>query len=274
MDTFKKFFISYADELWVGRHRDQTVNKLMMFAHYKRYGDKLLSDFTATEIADFLSFIKENRKLSESTVNRYKAAIKSVFTHAMDLEIITQAPKIKMKTENTGRPRSFTDDELLQIKSFFDRSKEPRISLLVTLSEQTGMRLGEIQEIGSTALISPCKQWLKLKNTKNGDDRDIALTDVTRDCVEKVGVVKDWFSHKVFYQLWDECRHRVARGDRNFVFHVLRHTCASKLANQFQVNTLVIADMLGHRSIKTTQKYVHVNSETKKSVAELMSKGA
>jgi len=270
MDTFKQFFMSNADELWSGRHRDQTVNKLMMFSNYKHYGSKPLDGFTAMEISDFLSFIKLNRRLSETTINRYKAAIKAVFSYAIDLELIAAAPKIKMKAENNGRPRSFTPDELVKIKSFFSKSKQPKIQYLVTLSEQTGMRLGELQEIGTTAFVSADEQWLKLVDTKNGDDREVPLTSTTLDCIKKVGVVKDWFSHRTFYDLWDECRFRIAPRDKNFVFHVLRHTCASKLANDFQVNTLVIADMLGHRSIKTTQKYVHVNQNTKQSVAKLL----
>lgn len=270
MQTFRQFFMSNADELWSGRHKEQTINKLMMFSNYKRYGNKPLDGFTALEISDFLTFIKVNRRLSETTINRYKAAIKAVFSYAMDLEVITAAPKIKMKAENNGRPRSFTADELVKIKAFFAKSKQPKIQYLVTLSEQTGMRLGELQEIGTTAFVSADEQWLKLVDTKNGDDREVPLTPTTLECIKKVGVVKEWFSHRIFYDLWDECRHRIAPRDKNFVFHVLRHTCASKLANDFQINTLVIADMLGHRSIKTTQKYVHVNQNTKQSVAKLL----
>ena len=190
----------------------------------------------------------------------------------MDLELITSSPRIKMSKESGGRPRSFSEDELVKIQDFFAKSREPKIKLLVQLSMFTGMRLGELVLIGTTAFLTPDKKWLRLVDTKNGDDRDVAMTTKTIELIEKVGVVAHWFRHRIFYDLWKECRYRVAKNDKYFVFHVLRHTYASTLANDLKINTLVIASMMGHRSIVTTQKYVHVNASAQQDIAKQMSR--
>ena len=271
MQTFRQFFVAEADDLWHGIHKEQSFNKCMMFSNYKRFGSKPLDTFTVIEIREFLSFIKVARNLSETTLNRYRASIKAVFRHAMDLELITASPRIKMSKETGGRPRSFSEAELLKIQDFFAKSREPKIKYLVQLSMFTGMRLGELILIGTTAFLTPDKKWLRLVNTKNGDDRDVAMTQKTIELIEKVGVVVQWFRHRIFYDLWKECRYRVAKNDKYFVFHVLRHTYASKLANDLKINTLVIASMMGHRSIITTQKYVHVNATAQQDIAQKMS---
>ena len=46
-----------------------------------------------------------------------------------------------------------------------------------------------------------------------------------------------------------------------FVFHAFRHTCASILANDLNINLGIVSKVLGHRNIKTTIKYVHTKSE-------------
>ena len=40
------------------------------------------------------------------------------------------------------------------------------------------------------------------------------------------------------------------------LFRLPRHTAASKMANELGINTIVIAQGLGHSSLQTPQKYV------------------
>ena len=49
--------------------------------------------------------------------------------------------------------------------------------------------------------------------------------------------------------------------DAEAVFHAMRHTAASKMANELKMNTVVIAKALGHQSITTTEKYIHANDD-------------
>ena len=50
-------------------------------------------------------------------------------------------------------------------------------------------------------------------------------------------------------------------------FHTLRHTCGTWMG-QAGVNAMVIKDYLGHKDIRTTNKYVHSNTALKRAAAE------
>ena len=50
---------------------------------------------------------------------------------------------------------------------------------------------------------------------------------------------------------------------RGFTFHDLRHTFASRLVRS-GVDLITIKDLLGHYSVKTTERYTHSNQKQKK----------
>ena len=59
-------------------------------------------------------------------------------------------------------------------------------------------------------------------------------------------------------------RYDIARGDKHFVFHVCRHTCASRLVNELETPQKVVAEILGHSDERTTSNYIHVELQAKK----------
>lgn len=62
---------------------------------------------------------------------------------------------------------------------------------------------------------------------------------------------RNWLRHP-----WDRVRgHLGYAEDKHFVPHILRHTCALRLA-QGGANVKLIAEWLGHRSLVVTNKYM------------------
>lgn len=60
---------------------------------------------------------------------------------------------------------------------------------------------------------------------------------------------------------WSWVRTRLGLdADKEFVLHMLRHSTASRLADA-GVDAFRIQKMMGHKTIMTTQKYVHVSAE-------------
>jgi integrase len=66
-------------------------------------------------------------------------------------------------------------------------------------------------------------------------------------------------------------RRGIAPRDKQFVFHVFRHTVASKMANELNLNSDVIGKWLGHKRADTTKKYIHIKKETIQKTAALLS---
>ena len=57
-------------------------------------------------------------------------------------------------------------------------------------------------------------------------------------------------------------------GDQGFSVHKLRHTAATLMYQHGNVDTLVLRDILGHKSISTTEIYTHLSNENLKNAAD------
>ena len=239
--------------IWVkgSKHQNDSlrrVEKLALFC-----GNIELSKIDADKIHAFFDKLQEDG-LSVATVDKYGATISSVMKHAKGTKKIHEKPDFVWRKSPEGRVRFFSDSEREQLLTFLKYSDAPWMADMVTLSLTTGMRLGEIEQL-----------------TKNGRERYIPLSSAALMSATKLHNSRCYNSRK-FYTVWGEARHKIARGDKQFVFHVCRHTCATIMANKLQTNTIVIMDMLGHRNYKTTQKYVHGVSATRFKVADAMDK--
>ena len=271
MMTFKEFYQSQASRLWEGKHLKESQAKMLKFSNFNGFGDRPIDSFVPADIYSFFDKLTEDG-LSDNTVNHYGAALSSVFNHAVDMELINHAPKIKWRKVKSGRPRYMTDDELDQLQAFLAGHRHSWMQHYVTIALNTGMRLGEIHQIGRTAFLSDDKQWLTLPETKNGDERIVPISPETLEAIEALdGEPRKHYTDRTFYNTWGEARRKIAAGDKTFVFHVLRHTCATTMANDFQVNSHLIGQMLGHRSEATTRKYVHAKPENLLSIAQKLS---
>lgn len=89
-------------------------------------------------------------------------------------------------------------------------------------------------------------------------ERDVPLNTEARAAYERlVPVIDKVWSHRTFYWFWNKAKRDVGKRDPNFVFHVCRHTAASRLAIDVQLIEFNIADIMGHADTRTTRRYVH-----------------
>tara|TARA_X000001382_G_scaffold58873_1_gene40465 strand:- start:5961 stop:6191 length:231 start_codon:yes stop_codon:yes gene_type:complete len=65
-------------------------------------------------------------------------------------------------------------------------------------------------------------------------------------------------------------RRKIAPNDKHFVFHVTRHTAATHFANRLNLGSLVIKNIMGHKRMETTSKYVKLETDTAKDAATKM----
>ena len=265
--TFKDFLLSEAHRLWEGRHLQQSRDKMLRFCEFEDFGSRKIDSFKPADIHRYMDDL--SKTISANTVNHYAAAISVVFNHAVDEEFIGHAPKIKWKKVKSGRPRYFTKDEREALMNF-DWGKHDWIKHFVTIGLHTGMRLGEILMINPEMIKEDDDGdvWVHLPKTKNGDERWVPVSAPAREALAQLADEPSLlYSHRTFYDSWDAARHKIAKGDKTFVFHVLRHTAASTMANELSVNTVLIGQILGHKQQSTTAKYVHAKPKTVQSIA-------
>ena len=268
---------------WSDGHYQNVQNRIEKFCRFRNIGSKGIRDIKGIDINSFLleiqingnknqkirRFAKPLRKFAKSTVNRYCAAISVVFRFALQNGIIDHVPYIQWQKEPAGRVKVFSSKELQAIFDFLENdehySKYTWIRDLAVIALYTGMRLGELKVIGKDVILKTDRngqQHLQVPAWVNKArvDKNIPVSHPNLlSALERVGDVSKVYTHHIYTEAWKKLKRTVAPGQKHFSTHVLRHTAASYMANTLKMNTLIIAQYLGHRSLTTTQKYVHAD---------------
>jgi len=231
---------------------------------------------TRERIADIET---NNKKKSQSTLNRYLAALSVVLSYAVrELEWLEVNPvsKVSKLPEPRGRVRYLSDTEREKLLYAAKESKNPYIYPVILLGITTGARKMEIMGLRWSD-VDLFAQRAVLHDTKNGERRGLplvepALTELkklyaTRRKSEFVFPSRDGMQPFDIKRGWDAVIN--AAGIEDFHFHDLRHTCASYLAMN-GATMGEIAAVLGHKTLQMTKRYAHLSDEHSQSVVEKM----
>ena len=97
-----------------------------------------------------------------------------------------------------------------------------------------------------------------LFHTKNGDQRTVPLTRralvAYKNNANREYLWKYWTKERI-RAIWDKVREHMGRSsDKNFVFYLTRHTCASRII-QATGSIPLVKQMLGHKSLEQSMRY-------------------
>ncbi len=211
----------------------------------------------------------------DATVNRYKAALSSIFTvfcEMNDLDIPNPARSIKAKKETATNDRYLTIDEQERLLAACKQSGWDKLYALVLMALVTGARRGEMFSLTWNKLdLARKRARLSAEHTKNGKPRVLTMSEplvneLKRIRTELVGEVPDLaktreIADQPIFEMWNFEHHFYKAleeaGIERCRFHDLRHTCASTLAED-GASLLDIAEKLGHSSVTVTQRYAHL----------------
>ena len=265
MITLRKFLENNGHRFWVpGTYYNVVTSQILRFCDFRDHDFRDINEFKPQDFYDFMDHLKAEGS-SDNTINRYNSSLLKIFTKACDFELINKVPKFEWLKTTEGRVKVFTDTEIQMILDYLGRKRE-WMQLYCTIALQSGLRLGEIMSINSQTL-SNCGSKLYLETTKNGDSREVLFNDVAQKAALRLLEINgNKFVHSTFRRTWNVMRKEFVRMDKitdpeAFVFHAFRHTCASIMSNDMNLNLGIVSKTLGHRNIKTTMKYVHAKSE-------------
>jgi len=282
--TIADFVATHHKIIWgSGPHRERSLAKMRRFCAFLSYGKQRLDSFKSTHFYEFMAHIETEQTprkpngCSPATTNRYVACLSSVFKHAEEMGLIQQAPRVKFRKigkHEQHKRRFLSDSELDALLKFLGGlpSDYQWVREFVVIGINTGMRLGEIRSLDAKNIEHDENgAWLVLERTKNGDDRRVPANKAVLKALENLSNEPSChFEDHRFYNTMRRARQAVAPNDKSFVFHSLRHTAASTMANDLQINTILIARLLGHKSLKTTEGYVHIKGDAAADVGAKM----
>jgi site-specific recombinase XerD len=227
---------------------------------------------TGSKLADYLKFIKAagipsskharmaagfQKALREGvegpTVNRHLAAFRTFFYWAKKARLVSEVPAFDMLPEHKGRTYILEhSDEPVLFEAL--RSRNPRAADFCQVLLDTGMRFAELYSLAPAQITA---EWVHLVDTKANTERYVPLTERAHSIL--AGSLPWGFNRKqVVYDAW----HTAVEASgirRELLPHSLRHTFATR-KNAEKVPLPTIQQLLGHRSVTTTMRYIHVQS--------------
>ncbi|MDR4315045.1 prophage LambdaBa04, site-specific recombinase, phage integrase family [Niallia circulans] len=247
------------------------------------------------------------KKYKVSTIRKAVTFLKQILNHAVELEILNKNPfeKLRISSKRKNNLHVWTAE---QLNKFLMTAKEYDTFYynLFSFAAYTGMRKGEVLGLARINVdfankvvtlkqsVTETQEGIELSLLKNESSyRQIAINDV---CVEvlKSQIERNQYYKKIFKNEYQDnglifCREngsifrptnlnrpfrRICKlaGVPEIRIHDLRHTHATILL-ELKVNPKLVADRLGHSSIKMTlDTYSHSSISMQSNVAELFEK--
>ena len=201
---------------------------------------------------------------SPATANRKMAGISKLLTEAQRNGIIGFKPVVPKQKESEGRIRWLNREEEAKVLGLFLTWGQQRVHDFTVVAIDTGMRLSELLRIQWRDL-SPDHKMLHVWESKAKIARSIPLTKRAREALQRqpknlAGPFVDMSENGSLRTVWDRMRETL--GFHDVTIHVMRHTCASRLAQTPGINLQYVQKWLGHKSITTTMRYAHLAPAT------------
>ena len=204
---------------------------------------------------------------SAATVNLHIDALRFFFDKALckDMQYGGVMPGIKHLKADKPLPRVHSKEECLAL---IDQTRNTKHRLLLGICYGCGLRVSELCSL-RVADVSLDRMQVVVRKGKGGKDRSVPLPMMCADLFETVcygyGSLEYVFSGRkggVYSSMSASKVYRAACNRIGVVgsgIHTLRHSFATHLIESGH-DIEVVRRLLGHGSVKTTQRYTHIST--------------
>jgi integrase len=182
------------------------------------------------------------------TINRSLGTLKRALRVAWERGVCADdwSAHVRRLPEHNARDLYLTVDQVAHLASH----ASPATAAAIWIALLTGCRRGEVLAI-TRADIGPDTLTIRAGNTKTLRTRTVPIVPALRPWLEHVPLAITAEGLKSGFR-----RAREAAGMPEVHYHDLRHSCATILLS-LGVTLDVVRDILGHTTIKTTERYAH-----------------
>ena len=249
--------------------------------------------FLTPEI-DILTITKENillcvgqlskQKKSAATINRFIAAVRTMFSYSRKFGYIQKDPSIEIKTVKIPKkvPSFMTAAEVNQLCNTPLKNEllwQSRDECLFKMMYSSGCRISEITNLKLSDFMD--NYHSAIVTGKGNKQRRVFFSEEARNALaryyqDRKKVMAENHIEKPTDQLFINqkgepisvagiryiiTRYSGVEGTNHHVNpHAFRHTFATTMLNN-GADVRIVQEMLGHSSISTTQRYTHVTTE-------------
>ena len=221
-----------------------------------------LKEFTRKHLDDFLE--KRIKTVSRSTANKDIAAMKKMFTYALQVGAVPAHPLVRYASYKV-QEKALRLPTLAEFRSLVETQPTPQLAALVAILGETGMRRNEALNL-EWKNLDLSKRRVLAEKTKGKKVRSLPLSEFAveklRQLTRFVGnphvFVYDLGSHrgKVMRKPYKAFRKAAKSVGLGWVtFHTLRHMRGTSwLQHGADIRDVQLA--LGHSSVTTTMRYL------------------
>lgn len=231
-----------------------------------RYLKKPMEEVTTEELRNFLQkHLKEERKLSDRSINYYNSVIR--FVYEVTLDKILNKKQLPMRKQKRTVYKVLTKEEL---STFFNCVDNFKFKTIFMLAYGSGLRIGEIANLREedidgknmrifvregkgnkeryTILSKKSLEMLRIYWTKYRQNKRRGKIFLSESgAAITVGVIREHFRQ---YR-------RKAKLSEKVTMHTLRHCFATNLIEN-GATLIQVKELMGHSNIRSTMEYIHV----------------
>jgi len=242
------------------------------------FGNNPAEELTPKEIENKLAADAEKEKWAPSTFNHYRSLMSLSYRLGIQNRKVSTNParSVTHRREDNNRVRFLTTEEEKKLRKVIKQKSSwhlPEFDLAVN----TGIRKGSQYGLTWDMVDWKCRM-LNIPRTKNEEPVHVPLNDAAVAALRVVYARGDRrgrvFQSAKTGEPLENGRHWfddavIQSGIKNFRWHDLRHTFASRLRMKGAALE-DIADLLGHKSLTMTRRYAHLGPNKLHAVVALL----
>lgn len=265
--TLRKLFDLTVNSHWKGTKGERPAIGNARACINKLGWDTRVEDITTESIRNMATDFVLSDSNSGATVNRKLSSLSVMLKIAEDNDWLDRSFRMPRKAESEHSIRYMDANEEIKCLKVCDVMGLTALSDLIPFAIDTGFRKTELLNL----TLDDCRNGratLHAGHTKSDYARSVPMTDRCLEIVAKRQLEDG--TKRLFRDLsvsalrrdWDILRDKMEmRDDKRFTLHMLRHTCASRLAMGGK-SAVFIKDWMGHSSIVVSQRYMHLSPNT------------
>ena len=260
---------------------DSAENFLIaMKYNIKAIGNLPVNKITKQHIKKLMDYHRFTRKNSKQVTNTKVGYLKTVLDEMIEDGFIQDVSFPKRLKDKRQKVNYLTDDMEKDLLDNLYSKQNPNTWMAADIIKcliDLGCRVNELLNL-EKRFVDFDNNQINFNERKNEQAVAVPMTNRVQKIMKKCfyystrpteklfnGVDYPWLNY-----IWQNAREELGYADKKYyTLHLCRHTCGSRLA-QRGVPLLLIKDWLGHKDIKTTMIYAHLQPKALHSVVEVL----
>ncbi len=268
------YYEDYCEHMKVRKKSWKNSHKYFENHILPKLGKKKIQELKKHHIEEFVNSLKVEKGFMNSSINRVLGEIKKFLSYVVEHDAYpvetNVAARVRLLKEKEKEYKELTKEEMRRLLASCKRSQNAYLYHIVLLWALTGARRNEVLRAKWKDFYLESQLWVITENKQNRMHAR-ALSDHAVVALKKIPKVEG--SEYLFPQRKDITKPTVnifhalkkameeAEIAKNFTPHDFRHQFATIMLKSGE-NVLYVKELLGHSQLRTTMRYMHVDSAT------------